>query len=69
MKLIVTDIGNDQFQAKIEGQAGFGVGRSPTEAVGDLIHAHPETFGLTIEISAGAQQQLARIQERALKTK
>lgn len=44
---------HDDWHASIPGQAGYwGVGSTPAEALGNLLYAYPEAFGIALEIES-----------------
>jgi hypothetical protein len=42
------------YHASIKGTGYWGQGRSPDEAIGDLLRSHPEKFNVHITILGGA---------------
>jgi hypothetical protein len=40
---------SDDFHASIFGRAEWGCGRTPSEAIGELVSAHPALFGIEVE--------------------
>lgn len=50
-KAIVVVRRADDWHASIEGEsARWGCGRTPRAAIGDLLEAHADVFGVTIEV-------------------
>jgi hypothetical protein len=38
------------YEAGLAGQDAVGIGRTPEQAIGQLVRDHPKLFGLTVEI-------------------
>lgn len=53
MKIIKVTKRTDDYHACISGQPGYwDCGKSPREAIGNLVQTHPEMFGVKIELPA-----------------
>jgi len=63
LRIIVTpEPMGPNFQAKLVGRKEWAAGKTPIEAIGDLVLSHPEVFGAKVLITAAATDRLGEIQ-------
>ena len=57
----------DGFMAKFEDSKAWAAGRTPNEAIGDLIRTHGAARGINVTFDDGANRNFRRLQEQSLK--